>query len=59
MFRLLKKIFSRKGKSVQCLEDVIKEGVSTGRFASSDGHLQGLDSAHQSWGTWMLGLGKV
>jgi len=54
---LLKKTFSRKGKSVQCLEDVIKEGLGTGLLAKSDGHLQSLDSAHQSWGTWMLELG--
>eukprot|EP00088_Acartia_fossae_P023338 TRINITY_DN2437_c0_g1_i7.p1 TRINITY_DN2437_c0_g1~~TRINITY_DN2437_c0_g1_i7.p1 ORF type:complete len:421 (-),score=76.46 TRINITY_DN2437_c0_g1_i7:71-1333(-) len=54
---LLKKIFTRNGKSPHCLEDVLQEGVKSGDLAPSDAFLQSLSSAHQTWGAWMVGLG--
>ena len=54
---MLKKVFTRNGKKPNCLEDVLKKGINQKILANDGAYLQGLSSAHQSWGAWMVGLG--
>jgi len=54
---MLKKVFTRNGKTPNCLEDVLNKGINQKILANDGAYLQGLSSAHQSWGAWMVGLG--
>ena len=55
--RLLRKDFTRKGKTPHCFPEVFQEGVCSGSFSTPETYLQTLRSRNQTWGSWVLGIG--